>query len=165
MPTIREFLDELDREAPATRRALERIPVDKLTWTPHERSQSLGQLALHVATIPGRLAEVSMLPAFEANFAIPRPEAKSMDEILGAHDDGIARAREIIGGMDDAALATPWRMVRGTQEVMSMPRGQFLRSILFNHWYHHRGQMTVYLRQVGALVPAIYGASADEMPF
>jgi uncharacterized damage-inducible protein DinB len=165
MPTIREFLAELDQEAAATKRALERAPVAKLSWKPHERSQSLGQLALHVATIPAALAEVSMLPSFDVSVVVPRPEAKSMDEILGAHDASVARAREIIGGMDDAALATPWKMVRGTQEILSMSRGQFLRTVLFNHWYHHRGQLTVYLRLSGALVPAIYGASADEVPF
>jgi uncharacterized damage-inducible protein DinB len=165
MPTIREFLDELEQEAPATKRVLERVPVAKLAWKPHERSQSLGQLALHVATIPAALSEISMLPEFDASFVVPRPEAKSVDELLGAHDASIARAREIIGGMDDAALETPWRLLLGARELASMPRGQFLRSILFNHWYHHRGQLTVYLRLVGALVPAIYGASADEVPF
>jgi uncharacterized damage-inducible protein DinB len=66
--------------------------------------------------------------------------------------------------MDDAALNTPWRMFNGNLEIASMPRGVFLRSILFNHWYHHRGQLTVYLRETGAMVPSIYGASADEKP-
>lgn len=165
MPTIREFLDELEQEAPPTRRALERAPVSKFTWKPHPKSLSLGQLAMHVATIPARLSEAAMLPTFDANFVVPRPEATSMDELLGAHDQSVALAREIIGGMDDAALATPWRMMLGTKELASMPRGQFLRAVLFNHWYHHRGQLTVYLRETGALVPSIYGASADETPF
>jgi uncharacterized damage-inducible protein DinB len=74
------------------------------------------------------------------------------------------RAREIIGGMDDAALDAPWRMMLGGKEIAAMPRGRFLRSVMFNHWYHHRGQLTVYLRLAGAMVPAIYGASADETP-
>jgi uncharacterized damage-inducible protein DinB len=165
MPTIHEFLAELEQESHPTRRALERVPVAKLSWKPHEKSQTMGQLALHVATIPSALSEVSMLPTFDASFVVPRPEAKSVDELLGAHDASVARAREILAGMDDAALATPWKMVFGTKELMSMPRGQFLRSVLFNHWYHHRGQLTVYLRQTGALVPSIYGASADETPF
>ena len=165
MPTIHEFLTELEQEGHTTRRTLERVPVAKLTWKPHEKSQTMGQLALHVATIPGVLSEVSMLPAFDAAFVVPRPEAKSMDELLGAHDASVARARTILGGMDDAALATPWKMMLGPKELIAMPRGQFLRSVLFNHWYHHRGQLTVYLRETGALVPAIYGASADETPF
>jgi uncharacterized damage-inducible protein DinB len=165
MPTIHEFLDELEQESHPTRRALERVPVAKLTWKPHEKSQTMGQLAMHVATLPAALSEVSMLSAFDASFVVPRPEAKSMDELLGAHDASVARAREVLGGMDDAALTTPWKMMAGTKELMSIPRGQFLRSVLFNHWYHHRGQLTVYLRQTGALVPAIYGASADENPF
>jgi len=165
MPTIREFLDELEQEAPATRRALERVPEAMLSWKPHEKSQSLGQLALHVATIPAVLSEVSILPSFDASFAVPRPEAKSLDELLAAHEAGVARAREILGGMDDDALAAPWKMMHGMKELFSMSRGQFLRTVLFNHWYHHRGQLTVYLRETGALVPAIYGDSADEHPF
>jgi uncharacterized damage-inducible protein DinB len=165
MPTIREFIAELEQEAVATRRTLERVPIDKHAWKPHEKSQTLGQLAMHVATIPKVLSEVSMLAEFDAGFVVPRPEATSMDELLGAHDSGIARAREVIGGMDDAALATPWKMMQGTKELVTLPRGVFLRSVLFNHWYHHRGQLTVYLRQTGALVPAIYGGSADEIPF
>jgi uncharacterized damage-inducible protein DinB len=165
MPTIRDFLDELEQEAPPTKRALERVPVSKLTWKPHPKSFSLGQLAMHVATIPANLAEAAMLSEFDANFVVPRPEATSMDELLRAHDASLARAREILGAMDDAALATPWRMMLGTKELASMPRGNFIRSVLFNHWYHHRGQLTVYLRETGALVPSIYGASADETPF
>jgi uncharacterized damage-inducible protein DinB len=164
MPTIREFLAELDQEAGATRRALERVPVAKLSWKPHERSMTLGVLAMHVATLPVALSEVAMLPAFDAGTPVPRPEAKSMEELLGAHDASVARAREIIGGMDDAALGTPWRMMLGGKEIAAMPRGQFLRTVMFNHWYHHRGQLTVYLRLAGAKVPAIYGASADETP-
>jgi uncharacterized damage-inducible protein DinB len=165
MPTIREFLDELDQEADATKRALERVSNNKLAWKPHEKSLSLGQLALHVATLPGALSEISMHPTFDAATVIPRPEAKSVDELLGAHDASIARAHEILESMDDAALETPWKIVMGSKEIAQMPRGQFLRTVLFNHWYHHRGQLTVYLRETGALVPAIYGPSADEIPF
>ncbi|HEV7706296.1 MAG TPA: DinB family protein [Gemmatimonadaceae bacterium] len=165
MPAIRDFLDELEQEADGTKRTLERVCNQKLTWKPHEKSLSLGQLALHIATLPGALAEISMLPAFDAATVIPRPEAKNVDELLAAHAASITRAREILGGMDDAALETPWTIVMGSKEIARMPRGQFLRSVLFNHWYHHRGQLTVYLRETGALVPAIYGPSADEVPF
>ena len=165
MPTIRDFLDELEQEAVGTKRALERVPANKLTWKPHEKSLSFGQLALHIATLPGALAEISMLPTFEAGTVIPRPEAKSVDELLATHDASVARAREILGSMNDAALDTPWKIVMGSKEIMQMPRGQFIRSVLFNHWYHHCGQLTVYLRETGALVPSLYGPSADEAPF
>jgi uncharacterized damage-inducible protein DinB len=165
MPTIRDFLDELEQEADNTKRSLERVSNKKLMWKPHEKSLSLGQLALHVATLPGALAEISMLPTFDAATVIARPEAKSVDDLLAAHDASVTRAREVLSSMDDAGLHTPWKIVMGSKEIAQMPRGQFLRSVLFNHWYHHRGQLTVYLRETGALVPAIYGPSADEAPF
>jgi len=164
MPTIQDFLRELDDETPATRRALERVPNDKLDWAPHERSLTMGQLALHIANIRGVLSELAMKPSFDVSFVVPRPSPVNVDQVLTTLDESVAKAKALIGAMDDAALATPWRMFNGNLEIASMPRGSFLRSVLFNHWYHHRGQLTVYLRETGAMVPAIYGASADEIP-
>jgi uncharacterized damage-inducible protein DinB len=164
MATIGELLQELNQEAPATRRVLERVPEDQLDWRPHEKSMTLGQLALHVAGIPGRSAEISSRPTFDVRTQIPRPSPASVRELLAEFEQSVEKARTILGGMNDAALMTPWAMVDGTREVMAMPRGAVLRTVLFNHWYHHRGQLTVYLRQVGALLPAVYGASADENP-
>jgi uncharacterized damage-inducible protein DinB len=164
MPTIQDFLRELDDETPATRRALERVPNDKLDWAPHERSLTMGQLALHIANIPGVLSELAMKPSFDVSFVVPRPSPVNVDQVLTTLDESVAKAKALIGALDDAALATPWRMFNGNLEIASMPRGSFLRSVLFNHWYHHRGQLTVYLRETGAMVPAIYGASADEIP-
>jgi uncharacterized damage-inducible protein DinB len=165
MATIGEMLQELEREAPTTRRTLERVRADKLDWQPHEKSMTLSVLAMHVATIPGRLAEVSTQPSLDISFVVPRPTTANIPALLEAHDQSIARARELLGSMDDSALEVPWRMMNGSTEIFTMPRGIFLRSVLFNHWYHHRGQLSVYLRETGALVPSIYGASADEMPF
>lgn len=162
--TVEELLLELDQEAPKTRRALERVPEDQLSWRPHEKSLSLGQLALHVATLPGAIAAVAAQPTFEASPDRPRPSAKSVAELLTALDESVARARELIGGMTDTGLGEPWRMMHAGREIMCLPKGAVLRSILFNHWYHHRGQLSVYLRQTGALVPAIFGPSADENP-
>lgn len=164
MQNVRDFLKELEMEAPPTRRALERVPENKLDWKPHERSLSMGQLAMHVANIPGVLSEISLMPSFDVSTVIPRPSAASIAQLLTTFDESVAKARIVIGTMDGAALATPWRMFNGNLELASMPRSDFLRSILFNHWYHHRGQLTVYLRETGAKVPAIYGASADEVP-
>lgn len=164
MPTVQDFLRELEHETPSTRRALERVPKDKLDWAPHERSLTMGQLALHIANIPGALSEIAMKPSFDVSFVVPRPAAASVEQLLTTLDESVAKAKAVIGSMDDAALATPWKMVKGNLEIASMPRSDFLRSVLFNHWYHHRGQLTVYLRETGAKVPAIYGASADEIP-
>lgn len=165
MATIAELLEELEQEAEATRRVLERVPEERLGWKPHDRSMTLGELAMHVAALPGAIAELSLRPEFDVRTEIPRPGGASTAELLDALDGSVARARTLLGAMDDAALAAPWRMVDGDQEVATIPRGSLLRSILLNHWYHHRGQLTVYLRLAGAPVPAIYGASADEDPF
>jgi uncharacterized damage-inducible protein DinB len=164
MSTIEALLQELEQEAQITRRVLERVPGDRLGWKPHDKSLSLGQLALHVATVPGGVAEIarqSPCPLPEFNYAT----ATSTAELIPALDQSVAKAREILRAMGDAALANTWRAVDGDREVLAMPVGSLLRSIMLNHWYHHRGQLSVYLRQVGALVPAIYGPSADENPF
>lgn len=165
MLTRDDILQELDEEADRTRRALERVPEGKLDWRPHEKSFSLGQLALHIAVIPGALAQVATLDTFETKpDGFPRPSASSRAEILAALDESLASARKIVGSMDEDSLAAPWKMVAGDKVLLTIPRSTFLRRIMLNHWYHHRGQLTVYLRQTGALVPSIYGPSADEMP-
>jgi uncharacterized damage-inducible protein DinB len=164
MSKIEELLQELEQEAHTTRRVLERVPADRLGWKPHAKSMSLGQLALHVATIPGGIAEMSR----QSPFPVPQfvqPNPTSAAELLPALEQSVAKAREVLRGMDDAALADIWRVVDGDREVMAMPVAALLRSIMLNHWYHHRGQLAVYLRQVEALVPSIYGPSADENPF
>jgi len=164
MSIIQGLLQELEQEAHTTKRVLERVPADRLGWKPHDRSMSLGQLALHVATVPGAIAEI----AGQSPFQVPefnQPSATSAAELVPALEQSVAKARAILSEMDDAALAKMWRVVDGDREVMALPVGAVLRSIMLNHWYHHRGQLSVYLRQVGAIVPSIYGPSADENPF
>jgi uncharacterized damage-inducible protein DinB len=165
MVTVEDLLQELDEEAQTTRRVLASIPEDKLAWRPHERSRSLGELALHIAVVPGAIAEIATRPEFDVRTPVPQPVPGSVAEVLAALDDSIARAKSYLGGMDDASLASPWRMMDGDRVIFETPRAAFLRSVLLNHWYHHRGQLTVYLRQVGAAVPSVYGPSADENPF
>jgi uncharacterized damage-inducible protein DinB len=162
--TIDDLLQELEQEARATRRVLERVPEDRLDWKPHPKSMTLGQLAMHVANLPEAIAEISTR-SFDVKSVIPRPGARSTAELLAVLDQSLARARALLGAMDDAALASPWRMVNGEREVGTVSRGALLRSIMLNHWYHHRGQLTVYLRQTGALIPPIYGDTADESAF
>src|SRR5262245_33706798 len=158
------FVGELEQEAQTTRRVLERVPDDRLAWKPHDRSMSLGQLALHVASIPGGVTEAirrSPLPVPQFNHPTPASSA----ELLPALEKSIAAAKELLRSMDDAAFAGTWRIVDGDREVLALPVGAVVRSIMLNHWYHHRGQLAVYLRQVGVPVPSIYGPSADENPF
>jgi uncharacterized damage-inducible protein DinB len=84
---------------------------------------------------------------------------------MPALDQSIAKAKKVLGGMDDATLMATWRMMLGDREIFAVPRAAMLRSVMLNHWYHHRGQLTVYLRELGVPIPSIYGPSADENPF
>lgn len=102
-------------------------------------------------------------PAQVPQFTDPDPESAS--ELIPALDQSITKAKRLLGGMDDAALMATWRLMRGEQELFAVPRVAFLRSVMLNHWYHHRGQLTVYLRALGVPIPSIYGPSADENPF
>jgi len=164
MAAITALLQELEHEAQTTKRVLERVPNDQLAWKPHPKSMSLGQLALHVATVPGMVATIAAQPEVEAP-QFTQPSATSSAELVPALDASVARAKELLGGMDDGALGATWRLKRGDREVLAIPRGAFLRSIMLNHWYHHRGQLSVYLRQLNVPLPSIYGPSADENPF
>jgi uncharacterized damage-inducible protein DinB len=158
------LLMEFDQEAQTTKRVLERIPDDKLAWKPHQKSFSLGQLALHIASGPGQIvAAVSQDSAEVPHFA--QPEAKSRQEVLETFSKSMASARDALKKMDDARLMSEWTLTKNGKTLMSVPRIGFLRSILMNHTYHHRGQLSVYLRILDVPVPSIYGPSADENPF
>jgi uncharacterized damage-inducible protein DinB len=158
------MLQELEQETQTTRRVLERVPNEHLSWRPHPKARTLGQLALHIATVPAGVAELaSRSPAQAPDFADPSP--KSASELVPTLEQSIARAKQALGGMDDAALMATWRLMRGDREVLALPRVAFLRSVMLNHWYHHRGQLTVYLRELNVPIPSIYGPSADENPF
>ena len=159
--TIEELVQELEQEADTTRRLLERVPDDRLEWRPHTKSLTLGQLAMHVATIPAALIEVSTRD-FDVNTPIPRPTTASREALLATLAESVADAKARLRAMGDAALDAPWRLVNGAHEVAALPRGSFLRFTMLNHWYHHRGQLTVYLRQLDVPIPPIYGDSADE---
>jgi len=164
MPIIHGLLQELEQEAQTTRRVLERVPGNQLAWRPHEKARTLGELAYHIATVPGNIAELaSKSPVTIPNF--PETSPKSASELVPMLDQSIAKAKATLGGMDDAALNATFRVMRGDREIVAVPRGAFLRTVMLNHWYHHRGQLSTYLRTLGQPVPSIYGPSADEDPF
>ena len=164
MSHIEQLLQELEQEAQTTRRVLERVPGDRLAWKPHDKSMSLGQLALHIASTPGAIAEISQISPFPMP-KFEQPSANSAAELVPALDASLEKARAILRRLDDADLAKLWRVMDGDTEVMAIPVGAVLRTIMLNHWYHHRGQLSVYLRQLNVPVPSIYGPSADENPF
>ncbi len=161
---VDSILMEIDREAQTTKRVLERIPENKLAWKPHPKSFSLGQLALHVASSPGAVAAAAVPDSTEApSFA--QPEPKSRQEVLDAFSKSLETAKDTLKKMDDARLMSMWSLTKNGKVLMSVPRIGFIRSILMNHAYHHRGQLSVYLRMLDVPVPSIYGPSADENPF
>jgi uncharacterized damage-inducible protein DinB len=164
MSAIDLLIHELEQETQTTRRVLERVPGDRLTWKPHDRSMSLGQLALHIATVPGAIAEISRISPFPMPEFV-QPSASSAAELVPALEQSVTKAKTILREMNDADLSKIWRVVDGEREVMAIPIGALFRTIMLNHWYHHRGQLSVYLRQVGVPVPSIYDPSADENPF
>jgi uncharacterized damage-inducible protein DinB len=164
MAIIDSLLQELEQEAQTTRRVLERVPDAHLGWKPHEKSMSLGQLALHVATVPGGVAEIAAQPSIQTP-PFTQPSAKSAAELVPTLEESVAKAKQLLGGMSDEDMAFNWRLMDGDREVFAMPRVAVLRAIMLNHWYHHRGQLSVYLRQLNVPVPSIYGPSADENPF
>jgi uncharacterized damage-inducible protein DinB len=159
----RALLAEFEIQAPITRRFLERLPESKLTWKPHERSMTAGQLAFHLARVPGGVVRfVLNNPAQAPDFSFPQPQTR--DEILEEFDQSVAIVRETLGILDDGAMNETWRLVAGDKQILAQPRQQFLRDVMLSHWYQHRGQFSVYLRILNVPVPASWGPSADEPP-
>ena len=162
--TIAELIKEFEAEAKTTRRVLERVPADKLTWTPHAKSMSLGKLAMHVASAPGAISGWQVEDTFEFK-GDPTPLPASTAEILAAHDRSIEQAKNNLQQIGNSGLGASWSGVAGGKTLMTMPKAALLRALLMNHTYHHRGQLSVYLRLLDVPVPPIYGPSADENPF
>src|SRR5438552_13964149 len=165
MSATAALISEFEQEAATTRRVLERVPTDKLTWKPHEKSMSLGTLAQHVATAPAFLSDWAVQDSVKFEYA-PPPAPTSTSEILSQHDDGAKKTTKNIGQVGDAGLGKMWE-IKGPdgKTMMSMPKGALLRTLVMNHTYHHRGQLSVYLRLLNLPVPSIYSPSADENPW
>lgn len=164
VPIVEPILNEFRDEIPATRRMLERIPADKLAWKPHPKSRSLGELAMHVATIPGLAERVANSDEFTAG-AAPPPSANSAEDIRAAFERHVRTAEEILANMTDQTARGNWRLAFKGKEIFRKPRIAVLRTVLLNHLYHHRGQLSVYLRLLDVPVPVVYGPTADENPF
>ena len=162
------FRDELDREVERSRSALEQVPEGKTDWKPHEKSMIFGYLASMVATIPMWLAmqikqdELDVAPADGSK--MKQEPMDTSEAFLKALDKTAADARAALEQTTDEHLMTSWRLLARGQVVMEAPRYVMMQDTI-NHWAHHRGQMTVYLRLMGAKVPAIYGPSADDNSF
>jgi len=158
------LLKEFEVQRPITRRFLERLPQDKLTWKPHAKSMTAGQLAYHLASVPGSVVQfVQSNPAQVPEFA-SFPQPATTEEILKTFDESAANVRSLLSKFDDATMNETWRLMAGGREVVALPRHLFLRDVMLSHWYQHRGQFSVYLRMLDVPVPASWGPSADEPP-
>jgi uncharacterized damage-inducible protein DinB len=164
MSIAQSFLSEFETQAPITRKFLERLPEDKLTWKPHEKSLTAGQLAFHLAFVPGGIIRFVQNNPAEAPKSFDFPQPASRSEILKAFDESVATVRSELPKFDDRAMKETWHMVAGGHEVMAQPREIFVRDIMLSHWYQHRGQFCVYLRLLSVPVPSSWGPSADEAP-
>ena len=162
------FLAELDREVDRSRRALQEVPDGKYQWKPHEKSMIFGYLADMVATMPSWIAmaitrdELDVAPTDGSS--VKQAPKETSAELVSALDKSAADARAALEKTTEEFLNTSWRLLAAGKVVMESPRQEVIQDTI-NHWAHHRGQMTVYLRLMGAKVPSIYGPSADDNQF
>ncbi len=161
------LLPELDHEMATTRRVLERVPIaEKGDWQPHEKSMTLSRLSNHVGELPGWLVTTLTSEALDmAPLEGPKyvsPSHATNEDLLASFDALVTAGRAALAAASDEDLFVPWALQMGGQDLFKIPRVAVLRTWVFNHMVHHRGQLTVYLRELGVPVPSIYGPSADE---
>ena len=166
LPAARALIAELDVEAATTRRVLQRVPDDRLAWQPHSKSMTLGQLAQHIASIPGNVTRLLQQPGIDmATRRIEYAPGESASAILATFDASMAAARDLLSGLTEDAATEVWRMTFGEREIFAIPRLGVMRTMCLHHLIHHRGELVVYLRLLDVPVPVVYGRSADENPF
>jgi uncharacterized damage-inducible protein DinB len=165
MKAIDPMLMELEQESGTTRRLLERVPTDKLGWRPHPTARSLGELANHIAAIQKTVSSALRTATYDLASGGDGAVPDSSASIVSAFDANVAEARRMLAAMSDDDLMSGWEGQVGGRTVFAAPKIGVVRSILLNHTYHHRGQLSMYLRLLGVAVPSIYGPSADENPF
>jgi uncharacterized damage-inducible protein DinB len=161
---LREILlAEFDHEMAATRRLLACVPDRALTWKPHDRARSMGELASHITEVTAWTAHILDAPAFDLDAAPPpTAAATSTALLLEAFADQTKRARALVD-RTDSELTAMWSLKQGGQELFSLPRAAAFRTFVLGHVVHHRGQLSVYLRMNDVPVPSIYGPSGDAI--
>jgi uncharacterized damage-inducible protein DinB len=161
---VREaLLADLDAECAVTRRVLARVPESSLAWRPHEKSFSLGGLATHVSQLPHWGRQILDHDSYDLDTATGHSDGlPSLGEILGAFDRHVTEIRSGLVTKTDPELFAAWRLTRGTETLLFMPKASAVRRLMLHHLIHHRGQLTLYLRLLGVPLPPIYGPTADE---
>lgn len=168
MALVDALLPEFDHEVAATRRLLARLPDGQFAWQPHPKSMTLGSLATHLSELGYWGQETINSPAVDLETMTRPPDhvpPATRAAVLEVFDRKMAGARAALAGKSDAELMAPWTLRRGAVEFFTMPKASCWRTFVMNHLIHHRGQLTVYLRQLDVPLPSIYGPSADEQPF
>ena len=160
MPIVQTIVEELEREAPTTARVLERIPGDKMDWRPHAKSKSAGDLAYHIAALPG--LGVLVLKNDELDPSKNRPPVPRDVSPAELFHRNLREFISLIGSMDNEQMMQPFRFRLGDKVLIDAPKAGMIRNLLLNHTYHHRGQLSVYLRLLDVPVPSVYGPTADE---
>jgi uncharacterized damage-inducible protein DinB len=159
-------LPEFDHEMANTRKVLERIRDDMLSWRVHERSNTIGWVEMHLVELPGWVDSILTEDSFDVSppggEPYQTPHATSQQDILARFDKNVAAARAAIAAATDEQFMQPWSLLNGGQVIFTLPRIAVLRSFVLNHSIHHRGHLCVYLRLNDVPVPALYGPSADE---
>lgn len=156
------LIAELDQEAPATRKTLERVPKDKFEWKPHAKSMAMGRLATHIAEVPawGKVTIAQDTIALDSSF---EPTILgSVSEVLDLFDKNVSTFRELLTTTPDEEFERTWTMTHSGKEVFADAKLSVVRRMVMNHLIHHRGQLSVYLRLNDVPLPMTYGPSADE---
>jgi uncharacterized damage-inducible protein DinB len=157
------FLAEVLQEAASTRKLLAVVPLEKGDFKPHEKSMSLKRLATHVAEITGWWKECLIQDELDFSVGDYKPkEINSTEDLLAMHDDLVAKATKILSEVADEEFAKPWTMRNGEMIYFTMPKVAVVRTWCLNHLFHHRGQLTVYLRLLDVKLPGMYGPTADD---
>jgi uncharacterized damage-inducible protein DinB len=158
------MIKEIEHEGSQTKKILERIPIDQFDWKPHEKSKTIGALAIHVSQLPSWTSRVLSASEFDmVTMNREVPEIKTSNDLVKILEHNIKKAIEDLQKADDEDMMAIWTFRRGDQVVFTMPRAAVIRSMAINHLIHHRGQLSVYLRLLNIPVPGMYGPSADEI--
>lgn len=158
------FIAELQHEAVSTRKMLATIPHEKNDWAPHEKSMKLGNLAAHVAEIASWMTMTMKTDELDfAKFDYKPFVAASTEDLVNFHDKNVTEAVATLEGCTDADFMKMWTLRQGDNIMFTMPKVAVLRSFVLSHLYHHRGQLSVYLRLLDVAIPGMYGPSADDI--
>jgi uncharacterized damage-inducible protein DinB len=163
MTIAQVLLEELKQEAASTKKLLERVPLEKGDWKPHEKSMAMNRLASHVAENFEWVGDT--INSDEIDFAKHPYEPfipKNTKELIKYFDECYAKAEKALSKCSDEEMMKNWTMRNGEQVYFTMPKSVVIRSFCINHMIHHRGQLTVYMRLLDVPLPGIYGPTADE---